>query len=156
MFWASKVLIWIPLFAFLFFLVIRTFHWKTIVIVLSAAILILISDQLSNLSKSSFERLRPSHDSSLVSEIHTVNDYKGGEFGFYSAHASNNFAIAVFLVLLFRKKYRFLPVLLFSWALLMSYTRIYLGVHYPGDILAGMLIGSCLGYVFGKITLNLI
>jgi len=155
MFWASKVIIWTPLFALILYLVICNFRWKTIIVVLSAAILITISDQLCNFSKNGSKRLRPSHDSSLVSEIHIVNDYRGGEFGFYSAHASSTFAIAVFLMVLFRMKYRFLPVLLFCWALLMSYTRIYLGVHYPADILAGMLIGSLLGYVFGKTTLNL-
>ena len=150
MFWASKTLIWFPLFVFLFYLVIRSFRWKTIIIVLSVAILVTVSDQLCNLSKNGFKRLRPSHESSLSSEIHTVNDYKGGTYGFYSAHASNTFAIAVFLLVLFRKKYRFLPFLMICWALFFSYTRIYLGVHYPGDILAGILIGSLLGYLCGK------
>jgi len=156
MFWVSKTLVWLPLFVVILFLVIRTFHWKTIIVILSAALLITLSDQLTNLSKNGFQRLRPSQETNLVTKVHTVNHYQGGQYGFYSAHASNTFAIAIFLMVLFKRKYRCLTVFLLGWAALMSYSRIYLGVHYPGDILAGILIGSLLGLGFGLLTRNLL
>jgi undecaprenyl-diphosphatase len=77
-------------------------------------------------------------------------------YGFYSAHASNAFSMAVFLAVILWKDYRFLILLTVTWALLMSYTRIYLGVHYPGDIMAGMIAGSIIGFICGKACLRIL
>jgi undecaprenyl-diphosphatase len=144
--WATKPVVWLPLFLVLLFLTIREFRWKTLLIVVSAALLITLSDQLSNVSKRTTQRLRPSQDASIQVTVHTVDGYRGGLYGFYSGHASSTMALAVFLVLLFRGRYRWLAPVIFSWAVLMAYTRIYLGVHYPGDILAGMAAGALIGW----------
>jgi undecaprenyl-diphosphatase len=115
--------------------------------------MILVSDQVANLAKITFERLRPSNEPGLP--VHIVNAYKGGLYGFYSSHASNTFSIAVFLVVLLVKRFRWIGWITLPWALLMSYTRIYLGVHFPGDILAGIAMGCLIGYFFGRFTVYL-
>ena len=118
-----------------------------------AAVMILVSDQLANLAKDTFQRLRPSHEPGLM--VHLVNAYKGGLYGFYSSHASNTFSIAIFLIVITQKRFKWLWIIAITWALFMSYTRIYLGVHFPGDILAGILMGSLIGYLFGKMAVFL-
>jgi undecaprenyl-diphosphatase len=92
-----------------------------------------------------FKRLRPSRDPALKELVHTVNGYKNGKYGFASRHAANTMGIAFFFWLLFANRYRWIWIL-FIWATVVSYSRIYLGVHFPGDILVGMLIGILSGY----------
>jgi undecaprenyl-diphosphatase len=151
MYYSSKGVLWVPLYLVFLFFVIRRLRWQALLVILFAALMITVSDQLCNLSKDYFHRLRPSYEPGLT--VHLVNAYKGGLYGFYSAHASNTFAIAVFLSVLTAGYFRFFWILPFLWALFMSYTRIYLGVHYPGDILTGMIVGSLLGFVSGKLCL---
>ena len=117
-------------------------------VVILAAVMILVSDQLANLFKDTFQRLRPSHEPGLM--VHLVNAYKGGEYGFYSGHATNNFSIAVFLIVLLWTRFKWIWMMALPDALIISYTRIYLGVHFPGDILAGAIMGSLIGYLFGR------
>jgi len=155
MYWASNPLVWLPFFAFLLYLVIKNFRVKTFTVILGVALMITVSDQLADLSKNSLKRLRPSHEPEIAARVHSVNEYRGGEFSFYSAHASNTFALAVFLMVLFRKRYRYLGVSMIIWSSLMSYTRIYLGVHYPLDFICGAVAGCLLGYFTGRITLYL-
>lgn len=149
MYYGTRTLLWIPLYLFFLFLLIRKYKWQTLLILVFTAVMILVSDQLCNLSKDFFHRLRPSNEPGLT--VHLVNGNKGGMYGYYSAHASNTFAIAVFMIMLLEKHIRnfYLPVLI--WALFMSYTRIYLGLHYPGDTITGILVGSLLGYLTGKL-----
>jgi undecaprenyl-diphosphatase len=147
----TKSMVWIPLYLVFLSLVIRQYRWKTILILLMAAVMILVSDQLANLAKDTFQRLRPSHEPGLM--VHLVNAYKGGEYGFYSSHATNTFSIAVFLCVTTGKRIKWIWLIAIPWALLMSYTRIYLGVHFPGDILAGILMGSLIGYFSGRMGL---
>lgn len=156
MFRASNTLVWIPLFIFLTCLVIDTFRYKTITVIVALALMVTISDQLSNLVKNDTKRPRPSHEPALAARIHIVKEYRGEEFGYYSAHASNTFALAVFLIILFQKRYRYLSPLLLGWAALISYTRVYLGVHYPLDVLSGAAIGSLLGWFSGRVTIYLL
>jgi undecaprenyl-diphosphatase len=149
-FYGTRSLIWLPLYLLLLWLVIRKYGWKTLWIMLAVFLMITISDQLSNLVKEWVARPRPTHSAGL-SDVHTVNDYKGGTYGFYSAHASSNMAVAIFMIIMLGRPFRYFSLLMFSYAIFMSYTRIYLGVHYPGDILAGWLAGGTLGWGFGQV-----
>ncbi|MBE0646514.1 MAG: phosphatase PAP2 family protein [Bacteroidales bacterium] len=152
-FWyATNPIIWIPLYLLVLVLLVREFKWKTITVVIAVALMIAASDQLANVSKYGTQRLRPSHEPEIENLVHSVNDYKGGQYGFFSAHASTNFAIAIFLILLLRRRYRWILPLLLVWASIMAYSRIYLGVHYPGDILAGIVVGVILGILFAMLA----
>lgn len=105
-----------------------------------------VADQVSSgLIKHLVERLRPTHDPSLGDVVHTVNGYRGGMYGFVSSHAANAFAAATLLSLIMR--HRLATISLFIWAMLQCYSRIYLGVHYPGDILGGTLVGILAGWL---------
>ena len=114
---------------------------------LTVAMLVLafvLADQISSgLIKHLVERLRPSQDPSLDNMIHIVNNYRGGKFGFVSSHAANSFAAATLIALVMRHKA--VTFSLFTWAVLQCYSRVFLGVHYPGDILGGMVVGILVG-----------
>ncbi|PKP35587.1 MAG: phosphatase PAP2 family protein [Bacteroidetes bacterium HGW-Bacteroidetes-17] len=148
MFWASNKLIWIPLYLFFLYLLIKNYKWKTVGIFLSVIVLIVLSDQGSvHLFKNVFLRLRPCHEPQLEGLVHLVHGKCGGQFGFISSHAANTFGLAVFLIQFLGKKYRYFTVLVLLWALIVSYSRIYLGVHYPGDVIFGAAFGSMLGFL---------
>jgi len=147
MFWGTHTIIWLPFYVLLLYFVIRRYKWQSVWILLFAALMIIFSDQLSDFFKDWVARPRPTHEPGLTG-IHTVNGYIGGQFGFYSAHASTNLAIAVFMIILVRP-FRCFPILMLSWAFFMAYTRIYLGVHYPADTLAGWIAGGLIGWSFG-------
>jgi undecaprenyl-diphosphatase len=154
MFDATKGLLWIPLYLYFLFFVIRKYKWYTLVILVFTALMILVSDQLSDFVKESVHRLRPSQQPGLM--VHIVEAYKGGVYGFYSAHASNTSSVVIFLCILLGRKYPHVYVPAIFWALIMSYSRIYLGVHYPGDIFVGWIAGCLLGVLFGKVTMQMI
>ena len=113
----------------------------------SLSFLILISDQLSNFFKNNFERLRPCHNLDIIDQIRIVKDSCGGLFGFFSAHASNSFVVATFFYLFFSSNNK-LSKLLFIWATIIAYSRIYVGVHYPLDIVFGSLLGFLITFFF--------
>lgn len=146
----TGLLVWIPVYLFFLYLVIREYKWQTLVVIAFAACLILVSDQLCNIVKETVHRFRPSNDPALTA-VHIVNGYRGGVYGFYSSHASNTFAVAVFLIILIRQRFRFMIIPLLAWACLMSYTRIYLGVHFPGDTICGGIAGAIIGFCLGKL-----
>ncbi|MDE6497221.1 MAG: phosphatase PAP2 family protein [Muribaculaceae bacterium] len=138
--------VWVPMYAMLLFVIIRNNRpkravWTACVIVLA----IVIADQTcSHVLRPLVERLRPSNPSNPISELVTVvNGYRGGLYGFPSCHAANSFALAMITSLIVRS--RRLSWFIFIWATLNSYSRLYLGVHYPGDLLAGAVIGCCSG-----------
>jgi len=146
----------IPVYVFLLFHIYRVYKEKTWGILLAVALLILMTDQFTSaLMKPFFERLRPSHEPALNGMVHIVNGYSGGNYGFASSHAANTFGIAMFLSCLLRKGKPWINWL-FLWAAFVSYTRIYLGVHYPGDILVGALIGILFGWLVFKLYLRII
>lgn len=155
MFWASNKFFWIPLYIFLIYLLFKNYKQKAFWTLLFVAILILCADQFSVGFKNYFQRLRPCHDPSLEGLVHLVNNKCGGSFGFVSSHASNHFAIAVFFSLIFRNTYKYFTPIIIVWAAFIAYSRVYLGVHYPGDILGGAILGTLLGLILGKTYLIL-
>ena len=118
------------------------------------AIMVLIADQTANLFKDSFQRLRPCYNESLIDSVRLVKESCGGKYGFFSAHASNSFSLAVFFGLLYKNKYRYIIYLSLLYASLISYSRIYLGVHFPLDILFGGIYGITIGLVVFRIYEN--
>jgi undecaprenyl-diphosphatase len=150
-YYATKPLFWIPLYLLIIYLVIRMFRWKSVVVILGAALMIAASDQSANFSKYNTKRLRPTHEPQLKEQVHVVNEYRGGQYSFFSAHASTNFAIALYLILLMKRRYRWLVPVLLVYASIMAYSRIYLGVHYPGDILVGAAYGCLLAIIFSAL-----
>ncbi|MBQ9554906.1 MAG: phosphatase PAP2 family protein [Muribaculaceae bacterium] len=114
------------------------------------ALAVLVADQVSSgLIKHLVERLRPTHDPALQSAVHVVNGYRGGMYGFVSSHAANFFAISTLVALIMRR--RAVVLTMFAWSLLQCYSRMYLGVHYPGDILGGMAVGLIGGWLVWKL-----
>ncbi|MDA9883923.1 phosphatase PAP2 family protein [Flavobacteriaceae bacterium] len=118
------------------------------------AIMILIADQTANLFKDSFQRLRPCYNESLIDSVRLVKESCGGKYGFFSAHASNSFSLAVFFGLLYKNRFRYIICISLLYASLISYSRIYLGVHFPLDILFGGVYGITIGLVIFRIYEN--
>jgi len=148
MYLVSGKFTWIPFYLVIIFFIARKFKWNTLWIIIAIALIVTLSDQLSvHAFKNVFQRLRPCHDPMLSGFVHIVGRC-GGKFGFVSSHASNTFGVAVFLLLLFRVKWFSIVILL--WATVVSYSRIYLGVHFPGDVLVGALLGVCIGFLVWK------
>jgi len=140
----SSLLVWIPLFLFILFLFFYKTPRKEALLVTVFFILVFVSsDQVSSsLFKPFFERFRPTHHPDFKDLVDIVNGYRGGRYGFISGHATNSFGLAVFLSLVFR--HRAVTLCALFWATLNSYSRIYLGVHFVSDIVAGMMTGALL------------
>jgi len=145
----SDRIFWAPLYIWFLWLLYRQYPRHYWALLVSVTIMIVVSDQLCNLMKESVMRLRPSHEPQLHSLVHTLRGYTGGDYGFYSGHASNAFAVAVLVCNLLYKNSKYILWAALAYAFLTSYSRIYLGVHYPGDVLTGALVGSLIGTGFG-------
>ena len=146
MWWISDRFVWIPLYLSIIFFLVKIKGRDAMIVALSVGLCVLIADQVaSGFCKPFFERLRPSHDPELKDILHIVNDYRSSLYGFCSSHASYTFGIATLSCLLFRNKWY--SALIFSWALLNCYSRMYLGVHFPLDIVCGALVGVAAGYI---------
>ena len=111
------------------------------------ALMITITDQGANFFKDSFQRLRPCYNESISDSLRLVKENCGGKYGFFSAHASNSFSLAIFFGLLFKNRIRYMIMITIVYASLISYSRIYLGVHFPIDIIVGSSFGIFVGFI---------
>lgn len=136
---------WYPVVALFVILSIKIFKKRFWVPVLFAIICFAITDQTSHHVKESIQRYRPTHNLDISNEVHLVDGYTGGMHGFFSGHAASSFGLAFITSLFIRKKWY--VILIMSWAVLVSYSRIYLGVHYPSDILVGAIFGTGIAYL---------
>ena len=158
MYLISQELFLLPLFLYLLYVIQKKYQKATWIILLGVAVTLLIGDQItSTLMKPYFARLRPSHDATLQGQLHLVKDfsgtiYYGGLYGFASSHAANTLGVALYLFFFLRPFYRRVG-LLFLWAAAMTYTRIYLGVHFPGDILVGAGVGVFAAWIGKRVAL---
>jgi len=158
-FWliTTNKLTFIPLYALLLFLIYKKFGLKSLlIIILVVAAMITFTDQVTNIFKRSFERPRPCGEEVLSSQIRFIA-VRCGKYGFFSGHSSNSMAVAIFTGLLLRPFYKNLIFVLLFWSAIVAYSRIYVGVHYPLDIICGMAFGAVSGFVFyklGKLLVN--
>lgn len=143
----STILAWIPLYAFLCFI----FFYKVpkveaILLVVFIVLLLVACDQISSsVFKPLFHRFRPTHHPDFENAVDIVRGYRGGRFGFISSHAANSFGLATFLSFVFHNRWVTLSTLL--WALIISYSRIYLGVHFISDVVAGAIVGGVIAFL---------
>ena len=138
----------IPLYLFVLYVLYKKIGTRNMVIALiSIALLIALSDQLANLFKDNLERLRPFREPALEGLISKVGK-SGGTYGFYSGHASSAVALATFLWFILRRNHKILGFVMMIWSALVAYSRVYLGVHYFGDVLMGSFMGLLLGLFF--------
>ena len=144
----TKQLHWTPFFLFVFYLLYKKVGWKhLLLIIVSIAALVAFSDQFTNLVKNSVQRLRPCNDLEIKDMIRIVK--ASDTFSYFSGHAANSMATTVFVFLILKKYYKY-AFLLFLFPLIFAYSRIYLGLHFPGDILSGYFFGALFGYGFSK------
>lgn len=141
MYWVADRFFWIPLYAVLAVMLVQRYGRQGYVMMLFAVVLILLSDQGSVLLKNTFERLRPCHDESLSFLVHTVKNKCGGKFGFVSSHAANTMAVFSYILVIGRNCHKWITGITAFWVLLVGYCRIYMGVHFPADIIGGWMIG---------------
>jgi undecaprenyl-diphosphatase len=140
-FWASEKLTWVPFYLFLAVLIYKNDRNELLKVLLTVALIIVFTDQLSVFIKDHVMRYRPCYNLIIKSQVHLINGVCGGQYGFVSSHAANSSGIAVFLILLFRNKIKWITTLVIIWCLIISYSRIYLGPHYPLDVMGGWLTG---------------
>ena len=143
---ATSTVTWIPLMLALLYLLIKNNTLEQLgLIILMIGLCVLLADQVaSGICKPYFHRFRPTNDPYIMYLVDTVNGYRGGKYGFFSSHAANTFSVAIFFSLLVRHKV--LTMFMILWAALNGYTRIYLGVHYLGDVIVGTLWGCFVGF----------
>lgn len=149
----TKQINWIPIFALILYLVFKHLGWRhAVLIILVMALLVLLTDQTTNLFKNYFQRLRPVNNTDLDDVIHFV--HKRSSFSFISGHASNSMAAAFFLYKVLKPYLKYMGFI-FLWPLIFAYSRIYLGLHYPGDILCGYVWGILMALIMLKLYVYL-
>lgn len=152
MYYGSLKWTWIPFYIWLLYVLYRNYGKQTLWLLPVVALLIAGSDQVSVFIKDFFERLRPCQNEELKPVVHLVMNKCGGLYGFVSSHAANTMALSVFIHQLLPKGYTDLRKELFAFVMINGYSRIYLGAHYPGDILGGWILGLFLGLLFARLV----
>jgi undecaprenyl-diphosphatase len=148
----TKMWVWFPLYLLLIYWTVKQYGKRCWWVFLAVAIVVLCSDQLSShVCKPLFHRLRPCYNTDLQDLIHLPKGLAGGKYGFVSSHAANTFAVASFLTAALRKNHKWMGIVLYLWAFISSYSRIYMGYHYPGDILCGAILGILIGLTLWKV-----
>ena len=152
----TNKLTFIPMYAVLLYLIYRKLGVKTLLLLVVVIVLMItFTDQITNLFKHGFERSRPCREEG-VKEFMRYIAPRCGRYGFFSGHSSNTMAVAVFAGLLLKPYYKKLIFLLLFWSAIVAYSRIYVGVHYPLDIICGMTFGALSGYLFYKLQKYLV
>lgn len=155
---ATGKLIWVPMYVALLLAYCRAYGWRSMIVaVVLTALAVTAADQIcASLIRPYFERLRPSNPDNPLSEfVHLVNGYRAGKYGFPSCHAANTFAAVTFTSLVFNR-WKF-TLFILAWAVLNCYSRVYLGVHYPGDLLVGSVVGcmcGALAFLIGSVLVR--
>ena len=157
--WLDKIMIaitqmwvWIPLYLLLIYRIVKQYGKHCWWLFLAVGLVVLCSDQLSaHVCKPLFQRLRPCYNTDFQYLIHLPKGLAGGKYGFVSSHAANTFAVAAFLTCALHNNRMWTGIVLYLWAFVSSYTRIYLGFHYPGDILCGALLGIFIGLILWRV-----
>ena len=156
--WMDKVMVlltdmwaWFPIYLLLIYWTIKQYGKRCWWVFLAIVLVVLCTDQLaSHVCKPVFQRLRPCYNADFQDLIHLPKGMAGGKYGFVSSHAANTFGIAAFLTPALRKYRPWTAIVLYLWAFISSYSRIYIGYHYPGDILCGALLGMLIGLILWK------
>lgn len=148
--WLREKLMWIPLYLLIAFLLFKKYGIKTLWLAVLTVVTIILSDQTSNIFKHFVHRLRPCNNPELVDSIRHLVDCGAG-YSFISAHAANHFALATFFSFLFAGKRNWL-VFFYVWASAIAFSQVYVGVHYPIDVIAGALVGIVVGLITGTIA----
>ena len=157
--WMDKVMVlitdmwvWFPLYLLLIHWTVKQYGKRCWWVFLALGLVVLCTDQLaSHVCKPVFQRLRPCYNTDFQDLIHLPKGLAGGRYGFVSSHAANTFGVATFLTPVLKKYRPWTAIVLFLWAFISSYSRIYIGYHYPGDILCGAILGTLIGLILWKV-----
>jgi undecaprenyl-diphosphatase len=152
MIFISGKISWTPFYFVLLYLIIKNYKKQSILIIIGIILLIVCSDQISSsVFKPLFERPRPCHNEAIKDLVYLPSGHCGGAYGFISSHACNVFALAVFITHILKRYYSKIGWVMFIWAAMVAYSRIYMGVHYPGDVLVGAAVGAVIGWGFVEV-----
>jgi undecaprenyl-diphosphatase len=152
MWFASQTESWVPFYVLLAILLVVVYKKDSLLMILMVLPLVLVTDQLSSsIIRPLFHRPRPSHSVALQNLLHYVNGYHGGNYGFISSHACNTFGLATYISIITYPRLKWIPFVLYPWAVFVSYSRIYLGVHYPSDIVVAALLGMFIGWCIARL-----
>ncbi|CAN5405820.1 lipid A 4'-phosphatase [soil metagenome] len=151
MYWISEKIVWVPFYLWILYTLYKIYGKELLWFLPVIALMITASDQISVLIKDQVLRFRPCHEPAIQSMVHLVNNRCGGSYGFISSHAANSMALCAFLMIMLPTGFELLKRELIAFVILIGYSRVYLGNHYPGDVIGGWILGLVLGIIFAKI-----